>query len=150
MLSIFKYPFIITIIRRPQLMSDFRHSPSGGAFVRICGKVETVLGFVAGHLLAVGAFRQTGAFTGAGTAGARGCCRSFGVRSGSARFGGEGRDKIRVLFHERFKLLSLHLHFRLHSFEVSRGCSVGRTRSFCHIFAGNGQRFLKAFDVEVT
>ncbi len=51
-------------------MSDFRHSPSGGAFVRICGKVETVLGFVAGHLLAVGAFRQTGAFTGAGTAGA--------------------------------------------------------------------------------
>ena len=43
-------------------MSDFRHSPAGGAFVRICGEVETVLGFVASHLLAVGAFHHSGAF----------------------------------------------------------------------------------------
>ena len=68
-------------------MSDFRHSPAGGAFVRICGEVETVLGFVASHLLAVGAFHHSGAFADSGTPGAGGCRGSVGASSGSDRLG---------------------------------------------------------------
>ena len=126
MLPIFKNPFIIKIVYRPQLMSGFRHSPPGGALVCICGKVETVLGFVAAHLLAIWAFRHSGAVAGLLTFGA-GCSLSL-VGAGCYRVHlGKGRDKIRVLFHESLELFALCFHLHLHSFELCWDCGADRS-----------------------
>ena len=138
MLPIFKNPFIIKIVYRPQLMSGFWHSPPGGALVCIFGKVETVLGFVAAHLLAIWAFRHSGAVAGSLMFIAGGSLSLVGAGCYRVRIG-KGHDKIRVLFHESLELFALCFHLHLHLFELSWDRDADRSRGLCHIFACNGQ-----------